>query len=303
MTFVSLPFKLEKALPGLLGLVLLSVCCSLLPALAASTLELGEQAAKSGDFKRAEALYQDELATHPNNASAHYLLGNTLVSLKRFAEATSEYEKCAALDPTGQSGIYSRQALAALSAGSNSSVQSPQPSQSTKPANELTRSSVSTISSQTYSRERVESAEESARTQNVVDDTNREIANVQFEMQQRLSEVGKGPIDFGAVYDPRRTRAAITDECNKRIQELRSNADRKIHDMHAFYKTRDASLEDTATGLDSTYAGSNNRDRVKLAPIGTNIYNRNYQTIGDQTGNPIPMTAPFAKSLKDPSRP
>ncbi|MGH9744697.1 MAG: tetratricopeptide repeat protein [Candidatus Acidiferrales bacterium] len=51
------------------------------------------------NFTEAVQSYKEYLAKRPNDASAHFDLGNAYASLKQTADATTEYEKAIALDP------------------------------------------------------------------------------------------------------------------------------------------------------------------------------------------------------------
>src|ERR1700733_959254 len=64
------------------------------PALVAARAAMNHQ-----DYAEAVRSYQKYLATKPDDADAHFDLGNAYASLKQNAEAKTEYEKAISLDP------------------------------------------------------------------------------------------------------------------------------------------------------------------------------------------------------------
>ena len=74
------------------------------------------------------------------------------------------------------------------------------------------------------------------------------------------------------------------------------------------YEVKLHKLDDTVRNLENTYK-ANREETAKLIPSGqTNLYSRSYETLGDPSGNPIPIiaepkalqaTAPSAKDKAD----
>jgi len=64
-----------------------------------SLLAAAQAAIDRKDFQAAAQNYQDFLAQHPDEASAHFQLGYTYTAMQRPVEAKTEYEKAISLDP------------------------------------------------------------------------------------------------------------------------------------------------------------------------------------------------------------
>jgi tetratricopeptide (TPR) repeat protein len=79
-------------------------------------LQQGIAAYNSGNYAVAEADLKIEVSTSPNNALAHYYLGNTYLQLKQTVAAYAEFKKGLELSPVGQLHNYCLVALERMEA-------------------------------------------------------------------------------------------------------------------------------------------------------------------------------------------
>jgi hypothetical protein len=103
------------------------------------------------------------------------------------------------------------------------------------------------------------------------------------------------------IYDPGPANRLIQDEYQGKMDAVRNEASKKTDEVTAYYKNRQASVNESALRIDKGYLAPDQNSRVKIIPTGTNMYTRNYQTKDEPSGNPVPVMAPPAKSLQQSS--
>jgi hypothetical protein len=103
------------------------------------------------------------------------------------------------------------------------------------------------------------------------------------------------------VYDPGPANKVIQEEYQAKMDAVRNEASKKTNEITAYYKNRQASVNESALRIDKGYLTPDQNSRVKISPVGTNMYTRNYQTKDEPSGNPVPVMAPPAKSLQQSS--
>jgi tetratricopeptide (TPR) repeat protein len=226
------------------------VCLSQQAASATDYLvNLGERYYKSGDYANAAESLRSAIRKTPQNAYAHYMLGNTLLLLHKASEAEEEYKFSAQLDPNGQIGKYSKQAISKIS-------------QPAVPPPGLKASAGSTAGSQMGSIKSVDTSngnfdeytrrmtdECDSRVHDINRETEDKIRSLEQEKLDRISAngdktyrpltVGYGP--YGPIqqmvpyYDPSASNDVINREYALKQDTVRSDADRKIADLRKFY--------------------------------------------------------------------
>lgn len=254
----------------------------------------------AGQFDKAGAYFEAEIKANPNDATAHYLLGNSFVKLNRVAEAQAAYERAIMLDPKGNVGQYSLKAKEGLSAQAlktSSSADSslrplPPPSQSpAAPDFNDTKSSALAVSKQTDETEKRISAECDARVTEIQRASDRKIQSLQREMSERMSaNVWVGRSNRVTTYDPSSENQAIREEYAPQIKAIREDTQKQIDAVKASYKDRLAACETSAVTVDRSYV-SPTTGNVRLVPAGTSLYTRNYQSDGEASGNAVPVLA------------
>lgn len=273
--------------------------------LASDSTDPGIEMYEAGHLEQAKQYFQSEISANPKNASAHYLLANVLVKLKQIVDAQSEYEKAEQLDPHGPVGRYSRSALSSFSP--TSSV-----SNTALPLDhkEATVTSVKEISKEVTGLERQQQAACDARVRAIYTQADAKVKQLEDEMQSRIAE--NGPLQYVnsivpkwgggykssiiVTYDPGPDNEAIRQDYNARIDRIKEKARQEADELIESCKSKAVALEDSAVMLDKSYINNKNGN-VRLAPTGSNIYARNYQTADTASGNPVPVVAAPAKLL------
>src|SRR5277367_3797897 len=206
-------------------------------------LKLGERYYKAGDYKNAANSLQSALTNSPNNAYAHYMLANSLVSLKQNAQAAAEYQKAASLDPGGAIATYSRQALANLTRPPETAVM-PQRS-----SNSSTQKGVSAPEKEMSDDEKRLNAERDTKIAQINRETEDRVLTLRQEQTERIQAngqtayrpvtVGWGP--YGPVqqmvpyYDPAANNDAINREFAMKEDVLRGQGLKRIEETKSYY--------------------------------------------------------------------
>ncbi len=253
----------------------------------------------AGQFEKAGSYFEAEVKANPKSANGYYLLGNTFVRLNRSAEAKSAYDKAILLDPKGPAGQYSRQAKEGLTVP----VQKPITASGPPDMDALdAKSSAMAVSKQTGENQRRLEVECQAKVDEISRNADDKIATLQREMSERLAANGSaiyaGRSFRVKIYDPATENAAVRDEYTPQIKQIRDDAAKQTDAVKALYKERIAAYESSAVTIDRSYVGQNS-GKVRLVPSGTSLYNRNYQSDGEASGDAVPVMASPAKRLVD----
>ena len=265
-----------------------------------------------GRLDKAAKCFIAELADDPHDASAHYLLANVYLSLQRTGLAIAEYRKGSALDPHGQAGQLSRQALASIAAEglageAATAATSPEHVQERpkeqKPDIDYTRTSASKISRETEERARAAILERDAAVKHILDEGDARCKVLENEMYDQINLYG-GTTTLtttitGQPTKPTRYAQRIRGEYQPQLDAIKAEARRRADETIAFYHDRAAAIEDSAISLDKAYVTPSGNTR--LSPLGTNTYVRSYETSDEASGNLVPVQAAPARSLNSPS--
>jgi TolA-binding protein len=277
----------------------------------ADLLERGKQMYMHGDYPNAGLYLEKEIAKNPKDACAHYLLGNVLFAEKRLADAAKEYQQAATLAPNSAVGQYSRLALSTVaSSGTPATLRqpalvSPQSSLAADdPEKEAMKSSVRAISRQADQQQQELSEECQGRLRDIQRDADNQLSQMKAEMESKQAANGQATYGYNRfgrrfiIYDPGPANSAIQDEYQRKMDAVRNEASKKSDELTAYFKTRQSSVNESALRIDKGYLTPDQNSRVKISPMGTNMYTRNYQTKDEPSGNPVPVMAPPAKSLQ-----
>ena len=278
--------------------------------LADNATDLGVLMYKAGHLEQAKQYFAAQIATDPKNAGAHYMLANVLLELRQTDEAQKQYRLSETLDPYGSTGKYSRLALTRL--GNNSFAAS----SITMPASALSKDnmkdSVRAISSEALAQEQKEQAECDGKVSRIYKEADNKVEHLEDEMKELIAANGQPvyarvPVwnscliasSMGRLektYDPEPANEAIRQEYNPQIEKIKLQARQEADRIIAAYKEKAIAMEDSAVTLDKSYISKQTGD-VSLIPAGTNMYLRNYQTVDNPSGNPVPIMAAPAKLL------
>ncbi|HEY9681169.1 MAG TPA: hypothetical protein V6C86_06290 [Oculatellaceae cyanobacterium] len=279
---------------------------------AADLLADAERLYAVGELDLARETVLQELALHPSNAAAHYLLGNVYLRDGDKLQAIKQYAAAYTLAPTSSAGKYSKSVLNRLTQSSTdeaaplaqtSAVDSAQTSDKeqtrlvTKETERKTKELGSVISpTQVADLSNHEfSLECDQRVKILLEQQNKAIAELKKDTGEQLSlndanyriradqhENNEGYRSIIREY--KRKRKLIEDDTTKRCDEVR-----------AYYRAKEDALRESALSASEAY--NSKSKSVKLVPLGTNIYTRSYQTLSQPSNGAIPLQAPPAKAL------
>ncbi|MCC7529215.1 MAG: hypothetical protein IT342_11900 [Candidatus Melainabacteria bacterium] len=246
-------------------------------------LDNANQAYITGDFERGVHYADLHLRKIPNDAATHYLKANCLVKLARLAEASHEYSLVTKLAPNSVISSYSKNALrsiqsmpaeqrklvsnAANSSGSRSSASAKVPPGTL----ELIRFQAARAKEHT-----LQTGDSASKDERLKADSQ---GKAERERVERLSQSGGARGDHppvsAAELQAMRERAAANAEYLKQVGEAKAER----HERESQEKS--AELQRQAEDLERQLTDENyNKHRdIKLNPVGTNLYVRNYAKI------------------------
>ena len=164
------------------------------------------------------------------------------------------------------------------------------------------KQSVRDISSEVTNVNRVGSQEFAARVKEINEDTNRQLLQLQKDADDARNQVQNDPqyYDKYGRYESGRANSAmirIERDLDTKTRAVQYRQSHDLSDAQSNYNQRQVAAEASATAIERTYASGNSNPNLKLTPLGTNMYTRNYQTLGEPSGAPMTIAAPPAKSL------
>lgn len=302
---------------------------------AESFLQQGESFYREGNFGKAAECLQRELQRNQYDPQAHYMLGNVYYELRRYSDAVREYNAALAIQPQGTVADYSHAALARMqqSGSAHSTATSTMSndarkaidshgthipvhdgtaqSQSIDNESKQIQGSAQKISAQSKETEDRYSVECEARIRDVNRDLDLEIKRLEQEMNDNLAAPAIEPIYRSVglrrsvaryVDTSKQPNEQVKAEYQQKIEAAKAKAGEKIASLKAALKTQQMSAEDSAITIDRDYVNRRQQANVKIAPTGTNIFVRNYETADDPSGNAVPIALPPAKSLQPISK-
>ncbi|HEY9756925.1 MAG TPA: hypothetical protein V6C97_17295 [Oculatellaceae cyanobacterium] len=252
-----------------------------------------------------------ELALHPSNAAAHYLLGNLYLRDGDRLQAIRQYAAAYRLAPMSSAGEYSKSVLNRLA----------------QPSTEETESLAQTSVDSTQSRDREQAdsitkeTERKAKELNslvsptqAADLTNHEFAlecdqriKVLLEQQNKAiaelkretgEQLGLNDANYrirADQHDNNEGYRSIMSEYKRKRKLIEDDTTKRCDEVRAFYRAKEDALRESASSASELY--NTKSKSVKLVPLGTNIYTRNYQTLSQPSSGAIPLQAPPAKAF------
>lgn len=280
------------ALAGTASLLLSTECVCAMGPNGTPELGLANRAYITGDFERSVQCVDLHLRKIPKDGAAHYLKANCLMSLARLTEASKEYRLVIKLAPDSVIADYSRNALKRIESmppEQRSSVERARASSSATGAqNSASAKVVGTkkVPPGTLELIRFQAArakEHAIESGNSASKGERLKAESQgkagIESAERFSQSGGQRADLppvsAAELQAMRDRAAQNAEILKQIGAAKAaRHEREAQEKSAELQRQAEDLERQLT--DDEY--NKHRD-IKLNPVGTNLYVRNYSKI------------------------
>ena len=279
---VYLSISLALALTAGIGL---SNCAQAMGPGGTTELDNANQSYITGDFERGVQYANLHLRKIPNDGAAHYLKANCLIKLGRLAEASREYSLVIKLAPDSVISTYSKNALKsieALPADQRNLV----PDASGKGISTRTTAAQGKVPAGTLELIRFQAARAKEHALQSGDSASKDErlkadsqGKAERERVERLSQSGGARGDHppvsAAELEAMRIRAAANAEHLKQVGEAKAaRHERESHEKSEELQRQAEDLERQLT--DENY--NKHRD-IKLNPVGTNLYVRNYAKI------------------------
>lgn len=238
----------------------------------------------TGDFERGVQYADLHLRKIPNDAAAHYLKANCLIKLGKLAEASREYSMVTKLAPDSVISTYSRNAIKSIEAlpadqrnlvpNSAGKRNAGVPAATGKlPAGTLELIRFQAARAKEHA---LQSGDSASKDERLKADSQ---GKAERERVERLSQSGGARGDHPPVspaeLQAMRERAAANAEYLKQVGEAKAaRHERESHEKSEELQRQAEDLERQLT--DENY--NKHRD-IKLNPVGTNLYVRNYAKI------------------------
>ncbi len=252
--------------------LVLSVCLSAGAAFALSpAFKQGMDEYNQGEYKAAEGHLGQALSTDFDNAILHYYLANTYVHLNKKPDAIKEFRIAYALEPLKEVGKLSKVALGYLGVDEAVSEKKEEkkevPKTPVKVSNPHLDRAVSTLNDE-VSKERERTIRSAG---DLASDASRRNATIMGNKKQDILDSLK--------YYRRGTahQLPIPPDVLQQLDGLRSMYDQQSMGHLESATRRTTELQKTADNLQSLMSDKNAKPGVKLSPVGTNLYIRNYQ--------------------------
>lgn len=279
--------RFNLAIPGAVGFLLL--CFALTePANAASdNLRAGIASYDKGKYSEAVEIFKKAAKKDPYDAICHYYLANTLLHLGDKTGAANEYYSCFDLDPFGQAGQYSRDALKVL----KSAAISPAAATSAPDSGANIRHAVNSISRQTTEKGKFYQANSQVCARLVSENATAYATKVSQSAEQLVAEIRE-------AYHGKMSQAVEDDLEEIRQKALykaawvREDAQQQAHRRTAAETRRSELVEKSASNLMALIAENPQPGKVKVKAAGTNLYVRNYSM------DPLPTPEPLQAEWK-----
>ena len=294
----------------------LSIALAFYPSLPASAappvslLSTGIAFYEKHDYAKAADSLRKAVNSDPYNAISHYYLANSYLQLGDRKNAASEYFTCFDLDPFGQAGQYSRDALkqlggASVSGGSSAANPGGGLQQTAPDSGASIRNAVGSIGRQTTEKGKFNQASSQICARLVSDNATiyaTRVSQSAEELVAELRESHRGHLPEGVEDELQEIRQKAL----FKAAWIREDAQRQANRRIALAKNRSELVENSATNLMSLIAENPQAGHVKLKAAGTNLYVRNYAM--DPLPKPEPLKAewqllPQAENRSERKRP
>ena len=249
-------------------------------------LDLANKAYITGDFEHGVQYVNLHLRKLPHDGAAHYLKANCLMKLARLREARDEYAYVMKLAPNSVISTYSKDALKqieAMPAEQRDAVENARNKASAAGASSAPTGKVPAGTIELIKFQAARAKEHAIQAGNAASNDERLKADSQGKAEkdrvERLSQSGGARGDHPPVspaeIQAMRERAARNAEILKQIGDAKAAR----HEREAQEKSTE--LQRQAEDLERQLTDENyNKHRdIKLNPVGTNLYVRNYSQI------------------------
>jgi hypothetical protein len=286
----------------------------------ADSLADAERDYQAGKFKEAKVLLVSECEHFPNQASPHYMLGNTLFALRDYQGAIKQYATAQELEPSSQAAVFSRQALERLIAHAQASPLASYKSTMVSPSDYgYTLSADGTMWQpppnsdptkgwipmpyQPLPGDTLVKLRQSSSGVRVTDTRNHELSvECDAKVNAILREQHMKVFKLGFAVDSARN-SRNNGNPSKPFNPA-SDIDPSMQDFYALKYQIENETEKRCAEVRAAYRNLEREQDIplniplKLVPLGSNKFTQNYQINSAATGAEIPIAAPPAKSLQ-----
>ncbi|MBX9570525.1 MAG: hypothetical protein K2X77_16640 [Candidatus Obscuribacterales bacterium] len=258
------------------------------PAFAVDDLKAGIASYQKQDYAQAAEALKRAAKKDPYNAVCHYYLANSLVYLSDTKGAATEYFTCFDLDPFGQAGQYSREALKKLKGPVSPVPGSGNAARTAPDSGASIRHAVGSIGRQTTEKGKFYQDNSQICARLVSDNATVYANRVSQSAEELVAEIreayrGKMPESVEADLEEIRQKALY------KAAWVREDAQQQAHRRMAAETKRSELVEKSASNLLALIAETPKVGKVKLKAAGTNLYVRNYAM--EPLPTPEPLTA------------
>ncbi len=275
-------------------IIFVLILCMTVPEIEANidSLSIGEAEYEKGNYQKALSYFDDSLKSQSGNDIALYYRANTLIKLGLRTQALLDYQQAYKCANSQMMRNYCLDAITSLSNNtsiSTSTTASPSKKLTTTEQVQLGRS-LGTI--------QLQSAIDKVRIidtgELVAQDYNMKqrikLAEMQHETEQNMQQMREA-----AYYDRYGNKKSVysaldiqlyQDERHEQEQALMQSIQKSSLSQTQFAQKQAESSQESATNLESQLTGNSLPDGVRLSPLGTNLYVRNYNSIGST--KPLP---------------
>jgi len=251
-----------------------------------------EQAIKdyyAGDYQTAVGHLGEAEAAEFNNAKLHYFLANSYVHLKQKDAAIREYRIAYALEPTGEVGDLSKQALV-LCGVETANAGKGAPSNTTASGKRLMddpllKAAFARLQQTSDGIKQAASQDAQARASGVS-----KLSDVQEQMLRKNMQDIIDDIEHGRSRSKASSIDEVKDEAQARSQSMQRAYDSQKNGFVNAGRRRVSAIDETASNLQLLMNEPAKPGHMKLSPVGTNLYVRNYNEVPYSDAKPTQET-------------
>jgi len=265
-----------------------------------SSLDRAQRFYAAGDAASALKFLNSAIRTNPSEATAYYLKANCLVKLGRLPEAITAYSLAERLSPKSKIAEYSRTArlrIDSLLSKAAAQEQGDDTTDAAKP-DSLPPGTLQLIRKQAALARESAARTGAAEAENEVQKASFQAKSVQ-ERAERTAALRGNSGNEPVALSPQEMEAARTQAAGaaEQLKEL-GNLKAAIKEQES--KEKADEIQQQADNLEDQLVNDRPHQRsvIKLNPVGTNFYVRNYSSVQPLM---VPLHAPEAKSLSGDS--
>ncbi len=258
--------------------VISGLCIGALPAFAATDFERGTELYSKGQLSAAADAFIDSICAQPKAYPSHYALANTYMKMGKMAEAQTEYEMCLEMYPDKVTKSNCHKALKYLT-GTKTGSAAVAVERSAESLNSMLSSEGSrraAAAQAAVEAQRAALAAHAARSAEKVKE------NTKAQIESMKENAPWWTLDCAAGKMVPVIPLGLEDELNERAVKVGEHLKEHAKEKAAALKPSLGTTEVT-DGLRSQINASG-RSSVRLSPIGTNVYVRNYESSNQVAG-------------------